>query len=134
MTSRKKVLLKVIILGDSGVGKTSLMNQYVNKKFSNQYKATIGADFLTKEVMVDDRLVTMQVTTKRAQAWCQSKNNIPYFETSAKEAINVEQAFQTIARNALKQETEVELYNEFPEPIKLERNDRAKPSAESCSC
>lgn len=46
---------------DSGVGKTSLMNQYVNKRFSNQYKATIGADFLTKEVMVDDRLVTMQV-------------------------------------------------------------------------
>ena len=29
MASRKKVLLKVIILGDSGVGKTSLMNQYV---------------------------------------------------------------------------------------------------------
>ena len=38
------------------------MNQFVNKKFSNQYKATIGADFLTKEVMVDDRLVTMQVS------------------------------------------------------------------------
>ena len=35
--------MKIIILGDSGVGKTSLMNQYVNKKFSNQYKATIGA-------------------------------------------------------------------------------------------
>ena len=52
MAARKKVLLKVIILGDSGVGKTSLMNQYVNKKFSNQYKATIGADFLTKEVKV----------------------------------------------------------------------------------
>ena len=43
------------------VGKTSLMNQYVNRKFSKQYKATIGADFLTKEVMVDDRLVTMQI-------------------------------------------------------------------------
>ena len=42
------------------------MNQYVNKKFSNQYKATIGADFLTKEVMVDDRLVTMQVRTRVA--------------------------------------------------------------------
>ena len=53
MASRKKVLLKVIILGDSGVGKTSLMNQYVNKKFSNQYKATIGADFLTKEVRIE---------------------------------------------------------------------------------
>uniref|UniRef100_A0A4W6FCA4 RAB7a, member RAS oncogene family n=1 Tax=Lates calcarifer TaxID=8187 RepID=A0A4W6FCA4_LATCA len=91
MTSRKKVLLKVIILGDSGVGKTSLMNQYVNKKFSNQYKATIGADFLTKEVMVDDRLVTMQ-------------------------------------------ETEVELYNEFPEPIKLDKNGQQPRPAETCSC
>jgi Ras-related protein Rab-7A len=59
----KKVLLKVIILGDSGVGKTSLMNQYVHKRFSNQYKATIGADFLTKEVMIDDRMVTLQVST-----------------------------------------------------------------------
>lgn len=61
----------------SRVGKTSLMNQYVNKRFSNQYKATIGADLfvtvlsllsaahfpssLTKELMVDERVVTMQV-------------------------------------------------------------------------
>lgn len=61
MAARKKVLLKIIILGDSGVGKSSLMNQYVNRKFSSQYKATIGADFLTKEVMIDDKLVTLQV-------------------------------------------------------------------------
>lgn len=54
----------MIILGDSSVGKTSLMNQYVKKHFSNQYKATIGADFLTKEVVVDDRVVTMQVKNK----------------------------------------------------------------------
>lgn len=205
MTSRKKVLLKVIILGDSGVGKTSLMNQYVNKKFSNQYKATIGADFLTKEVMVDDRFVTMQiwdtagqerfqslgvafyrgadccvlvfdvtspnsfksldswrdefliqasprdpehfpfvvlgnkidldnrmVSTKRAQNWCESKNGIPYFETSAKESINVEQAFQTIAKNALAQEPEAELYNDFPSQIKL--NDDNKPKSDGCGC
>jgi DAPkinase-like Roc (Ras of Complex) protein len=32
------------ILPSHRVGKTSLMNQYVNKRFSNQYKATIGAD------------------------------------------------------------------------------------------
>lgn len=42
--------------------------------------------------------------------WCQSKGNIPYFETSAKEAINVEQAFQTVAKNALQQEAEEQLY------------------------
>lgn len=72
MATRKKVLLKVIILGDSGVGKTSLMNQYVNKKFSNQYKATIGADFLTKEVIVDDRIVTMQIWDTAGQERFQS--------------------------------------------------------------
>jgi len=38
-----------------------LIFEQVNKKFSASYKATIGADFLTKEVLVDDRLVTMQV-------------------------------------------------------------------------
>lgn len=48
-------------IGDTGVGKTSLMSQFVSHKFTNQYKATIGADFLTKEVHIDDRVVTMQV-------------------------------------------------------------------------
>eukprot|EP00450_Noctiluca_scintillans_P012585 CAMPEP_0194490876 /NCGR_PEP_ID=MMETSP0253-20130528/9948_1 /TAXON_ID=2966 /ORGANISM="Noctiluca scintillans" /LENGTH=208 /DNA_ID=CAMNT_0039331557 /DNA_START=12 /DNA_END=638 /DNA_ORIENTATION=- len=72
MSSRKKVLLKVIILGDSGVGKTSLMNQYVNKRFTSQYKATIGADFLTKEVIVGDRVVTMQIWDTAGQERFQS--------------------------------------------------------------
>jgi len=67
LACRKVVLQEVFALTSAlcphcSVGKTSLMNQYVNKKFSNQYKATIGADFLTKEVQVDDRLVTMQVS------------------------------------------------------------------------
>ena len=48
----------------------------------------------------------LQVPTRRAQNWCESKNSIPYFETSAKEAINVEQAFQKIARDALKKEND----------------------------
>jgi len=72
MSHHKKVLLKIIILGDSGVGKTSLMNQYVNNRFSNQYKATIGADFLTKEVMIDDKLVTMQIWDTAGQERFQS--------------------------------------------------------------
>jgi Ras-related protein Rab-7A len=40
------------------------MGQFVSRKFSNQYKATIGADFLTKEIQIDDRVVTMQVNKK----------------------------------------------------------------------
>ena len=48
------------------------MNQYVNKKFSNQYKATIGADFLVKEVEVDGRLATMQIWDTAGQERFQS--------------------------------------------------------------
>lgn len=35
------------------------------------------------------------ISAKRAMTFCSSKGNIPYFETSAKEAVNVEQAFES---------------------------------------
>ncbi|XBW34719.1 hypothetical protein QEN19_000286 [Hanseniaspora menglaensis] len=54
MSDRRKNILKIIILGDSGVGKTSLIQRYVNKKYTQQYKATIGADFSTKELELED--------------------------------------------------------------------------------
>lgn len=66
------VLLKVIILGDSGVGKTSIMNQYITSKFSNSYKATIGADFLTKDIEIDQKEVSLQVWDTAGQERFQS--------------------------------------------------------------
>lgn len=46
-----------------------------------------------------------KVSKSKAASWCKAKNQIPYFETSAKDAVNVEAAFIEIARNALKQES-----------------------------
>ncbi|XP_022880068.1 ras-related protein Rab7 isoform X1 [Olea europaea var. sylvestris] len=227
MSLRRRTLLKVIVLGDSGVGKTSLMNQYVHKKFNHQYKATIGADFVTKELQIDDRLVTLQiwdtagqerfqslgvafyrgadccvlvydvnvmrsfdtldnwheeflkqfaadttqysiqiytvslgygyfkaclsqvvinwanpadpktfpfillgnkididggnsrvVSEKKAKEWCASKGNILYFETSAKEDYNVDAAFLSIAKTALANEHEQDIYFQgMPEAV-----------------
>lgn len=72
-----KKTLKIVILGDAGVGKTSLMNRYSTGKFTGQYKATIGADFLTKQVMVTDtfgqrHLVTLQIWDTAGQERFQS--------------------------------------------------------------
>ena len=41
---------KVILCGDAGVGKTSLLAQYVDNQFSEKYHQTIGANFLIKEI------------------------------------------------------------------------------------
>ena len=45
--------IKIVILGDSGVGKTTLLQQYVHNKVNEHTKATIGADFSKKEIEVD---------------------------------------------------------------------------------
>ena len=60
------------------VGKTSLMNQYVQKKFTKEYKATIGADFLTKEIEVEDKKVTMQIWDTAGQERFQSLGSAFY--------------------------------------------------------
>ena len=46
------------------------------------------------------------VTQKRALSYCQQNRNIPYFEVSAKDSTNVEQAFLLIAQNAVRAATE----------------------------
>ncbi|XP_020648670.2 ras-related protein Rab-7a [Pogona vitticeps] len=53
--------LKILLTGNSGVGKSALMNQYVNNRFSSRYRATIGADFLSKQVHIDGQTLTVQI-------------------------------------------------------------------------
>lgn len=182
-STRKRHLLKVIILGDAGVGKTSLLKRYVNGVYSHQYKATIGADFLMKETILEGQVVQLQlwdtagqekfhslgaafyrnseccilvfdltdpktfetidtwrsefltqlnpkdpdnfpfvilgnkcdkeseikVSEQKIKAYCSSKNNISYFQTSAKDDINLGLAFEEVAKLAFKRDLNDEM-------------------------
>ena len=179
----KKKFLKVMILGNSGVGKTSILEQYVNKAFTGNYKVTIGADFLTKDLDLDGNKIKLQVwdtagqekyrglgiayyrgadacafvfdmtdknsfkdldkwneaflaqipeekaknfptvvlgnkadkkdrivTDEMARKWCAGRSNTPYYETSAKTGQGLNEAFEQIARLAVKRASEDEMY------------------------
>mmetsp|Transcript_28491 Transcript_28491/g.29651 ORF Transcript_28491/g.29651 Transcript_28491/m.29651 type:complete len:207 (-) Transcript_28491:67-687(-) len=203
-STRKRHLLKVIILGDAGVGKTSLLKQYVNKQFNHIYKATIGADFLMKEIILDGQVVQLQlwdtagqekfhslgaafyrnaeccilvfdqtdpktfetidtwrsefltqlnpkdpenfpfvvlgnkcdreqdikVSESKVKAYCSQKNNISYFETSAKDNVNIDSAFEEVAKLAFKRDHD-EVY--IPKnTIKIEKNTNQSSNKGCC--
>lgn len=74
----KKVLLKVIILGESNVGKTAILGKYVNDSFLATHKATIGADFMTKEITIEDKMITLQMWDTAGQERFKSLGNSFY--------------------------------------------------------
>jgi len=54
MSRSHKFIFKVIVVGDAAVGKTSLMFRFVHGSFAKDYKMTIGVNFATKLLKLDD--------------------------------------------------------------------------------
>ena len=50
----ENLLCKVVLLGESGVGKTSIISRYVNKIFHNNFIPTMGSCFATKTEVFND--------------------------------------------------------------------------------
>ena len=46
---------KLIFLGDQGVGKSCILNRFMNDTFTEEYQATIGLDFQSKNVQIDNQ-------------------------------------------------------------------------------
>ncbi|KAM3127311.1 hypothetical protein pb186bvf_020597 [Paramecium bursaria] len=54
-------LVKVILLGDSSVGKTNILTQFCEGRFSQGYSATIGVDFKIKTLQVEEKKIKLQI-------------------------------------------------------------------------
>eukprot|EP01080_Neovahlkampfia_damariscottae_P001411 gene1411-12031_t len=184
----RKLLVKVIILGDSSVGKTSLLHQFAHKEFVSQ-KASVCDSFLKQDLMVGDNMVNMQIwdtagqerfnsisksyfrgsdacvivfdvtdsnsfnnlsawrkkfmeetdanesfpfiivgnkidlkeqrviSKEKALKWCKEHGDLEYFETSAKDATNVENCFQELAKHAADTTSENKALSDIPSDL-----------------
>uniref|UniRef100_A0A8C7TRL6 Ras-related protein Rab n=1 Tax=Oncorhynchus mykiss TaxID=8022 RepID=A0A8C7TRL6_ONCMY len=59
--NHKEHLYKILVIGDLGVGKTSIIKRYVHQNFSPNYRATIGVDFALKVLNWDHETVRLQL-------------------------------------------------------------------------
>lgn len=60
-------MFKLLIVGESGVGKTCLLLRFSDDSFESNHVSTIGVDFKVKEIEVDDRRVKLQIWDSAGQ-------------------------------------------------------------------
>ncbi|KAK9046762.1 hypothetical protein V6N11_052640 [Hibiscus sabdariffa] len=98
-------LFKIVLIGDSGVGKSNILSRFTRNEFCLESKSTIGVEFATRTLQVEGKTVKAQiwdtagqeraVSTEDAQGLAESES-LSFMETSALEAYNIEKAFQTV--------------------------------------
>lgn len=54
-------LFKVVLIGDSGVGKSNLLSRFTRNEFNLESKSTIGVEFATRSIVVDGKRVKAQI-------------------------------------------------------------------------
>lgn len=56
---KNEYVFKIAVLGAGGAGKTSLIDQFVQRKFSSDYRPTLGASIIAKDMDVDDNSIRL---------------------------------------------------------------------------
>ena len=55
------IKMKICLLGDGGVGKTSLVYRFIQNRFSTDFKSTLGVNLLKHEVIIENIRITAQI-------------------------------------------------------------------------
>ena len=59
--SKYEYIFKIILIGSSGVGKSSILQRYIQKVFNDSYSCTIGVDFFMKSIDIGDKSIKLQL-------------------------------------------------------------------------
>ncbi|PPR80556.1 hypothetical protein GOBAR_AA40158 [Gossypium barbadense] len=68
-------LFKVVLIGDSGVGKSNLLSRFTRNEFSLESKSTIGVEFATRSLNVDGKVIKAQIWDTAGQ----ERSHFSYF-------------------------------------------------------
>eukprot|EP00658_Telonema_sp_P-2_P001180 TRINITY_DN10451_c0_g1_i1.p1 TRINITY_DN10451_c0_g1~~TRINITY_DN10451_c0_g1_i1.p1 ORF type:complete len:140 (-),score=50.37 TRINITY_DN10451_c0_g1_i1:99-518(-) len=60
-SAMEEIDAKVVVIGNTGVGKTCIVLRYVQEKFFNHTASTIGASFMIRKLFIDDTRLTLQI-------------------------------------------------------------------------
>ncbi|KAL0267668.1 UNVERIFIED_CONTAM: hypothetical protein PYX00_009868 [Menopon gallinae] len=208
---KREHLYKILVIGELGTGKTSIIKRYVHQFFSQHYRATIGVDFALKVLYWDQNTiirlqlwdiagqerfgnmtrvyykeavgafivfdVTRSGTFDAVQKWkqdldskiqlsdgspipcillankcdqpkegfvnnhskmdeyCREKGFTTWFETSAKENINIEEAARTLVTKILQNDKLIRNGEQTRDPDKFALGDKSdRTNGKSCSC
>jgi len=91
---------KLVFLGEQSVGKTSLITRFMYDSFDNTYQATIGIDFLSKTMYLEDRTVRLQLWDTAGQE--RFRSLIPSYIRDSSVAVVV---YDITNRNSFQQTT-----------------------------
>ena len=78
MSSKEKETkeIKVILLGDSGVGKSSIINRYINNEFNEHSESTLGSNFCVQEIIKENIMYRLNIWDTSGQERYHSITNL----------------------------------------------------------
>ena len=61
MSTKFNYLLKYVIIGDSGVGKSNILLRFINNTFTEEFRSTVGVEFAAKNIEINNNIYRVQV-------------------------------------------------------------------------
>ena len=72
------MIFKIVLIGDTSVGKTNILSKYLTDEFDPESKATVGVEFGTKNFKIENNIVKVQIWDTAGQERYRSITNAYY--------------------------------------------------------
>ena len=78
LSAKKVVTIKVVLIGNSGVGKTCISQRYINDSFTNNEQSTVGASYFQKILEIDGKPIHLDIWDTAGQERYRSMGKMFY--------------------------------------------------------